>query len=175
MVLEIIKLSKEDFYDPNNVLRQKSGAVLVFDSEFQEELNNLIETFEKGRGVGLAAPQLGIFKRFAIINPDKKENPNHLIIVNPEIVSLTGSKKAQKEACLSLPGYKGNVIRKTKLRLKYQDRFGVEHEEVFTDFQARVIQHEFDHLDGILFVDRMPSEDALEEVVAENATTTTPS
>lgn len=164
MVLEIIKLSKEKFFDSANILRQVSEPVLSFDAPFQDQLNDLIETFEKGSGVGLAAPQLGIFKKFAIINPQKKENSDHLIIVNPEIVTLTGSKKRQKEACLSLPGYRGDVIRKTKLRLKYQDRFGMEKEGEFSDFQARVIQHELDHLNGILFVDRMLPEDILEAI-----------
>jgi peptide deformylase len=157
MIRTVIELSKDEFFNKENPLRQVSQTVENFDEDFQKEVQDLIDTFENiGIAVGLAAPQIGIFKRLAIINPKKNEgDKNHLIMVNPEIISISGSKNTYKETCLSLPDYKGPVVRRTKLKLKYFDRYGTENHIEAKDFLVRVILHEYDHLDGILYVDRV--------------------
>ena len=161
----IIQLSKEDFYNKNASLRSRSKLVTNFDSEFQNEVDILIETFREWKiAVGLSAPQIGIFKRFSIINLEKSNYNEDLIIVNPEILSLSGKKDIKKESCMSLPQVRGDVERRDKLHLKYQDRFGNTNEIKIDGFKSRVVLHEIDHLDGILFVDRMRPDKSLENI-----------
>ena len=108
---------------------------------------------------GIAAPQVGRFQRIAILDVSGKKNtPNHghLVLVNPEIVHWEGFEIG-REGCLSVPDYTGNVIRATRLRLLAQDRAGESLELEMEGFEARAAQHELDHLDGLLFVDRVVS------------------
>jgi len=161
----IIQLDKDDFYKKDVSLRNKSELVTDFGSEFQEEADILIETFRKWKiAVGLSAPQIGIFKRFSIINLDKSNIDDDLIIVNPVILSLTGKKDIKKESCMSLPQVRGDVERRDKLHLSYHDRFGNTNEIKLEGFKSRVVLHEIDHLDGILFVDRMNPDKSLESI-----------
>lgn len=159
----VIELSKEDFCSPNNILRQISMPINDFGSEFQEELSYLIETFETiPSGVGLSAPQIGIFKRFVIINPLKNTgDKNHLIIVNPTYIQSDTTSSDYNETCLSLPGHRGKVTRNCNILVKYQDGFGIHQELQATDFIGRIFLHEIDHLDGILYVDRMTNAEEL--------------
>jgi len=162
MILDIIQLEKKHFYDKQSLLRRESVPVEDFGAEFQKEVNNLLETIDSWKiAIGLSAPQVGIRKRVAIVKVNKDETP--LIIVNPQITSLSGKKDTKKESCLSLPGVRGNVQRRYKLSLSYQDRFGELHTLNAESFFARVILHELDHLDGILFVDRMDNDESLED------------
>lgn len=161
----IIQLDKDDFYKKDVSLRNKSSLITDFGSEFQEEADILIETFRKWKiAVGLSAPQIGIFKRFSIINLDKSNIDDDLIIVNPVILSLSGKKDIKKESCMSLPQVRGDVERRDKLHLSYQDRFGNTNEIKLEGFKSRVVLHEIDHLDGILFVDRMDPDKSLESI-----------
>lgn len=159
----VIELSKEEFYSKDNILRQVSTEVILFDDVFQKEVDDLIESFEYGlRSVGLAAPQIGIFKRFAVINPLKKDgNKDHLIIINPKILYEEDIESVYLEGCASLKNYKGNVIRRCNIKISYQDRFGDLKEMEAKDFVGRIILHEMDHLDGILYIDRMTSNEEL--------------
>ncbi len=162
---DIIQLEKSDFYNEEVSLRNKSVEVIDFGDEFQKEVDILIDTFRKWKiAVGLSAPQIGIFKRFSIINLDKSNIDDDLIIVNPEIKSLTGKKDRKKESCMSLPQVRGEVERRDKLVLAYQDRYGNMNEIKLEGFKSRVVQHEIDHLDGILFVDRMSQDKILEDL-----------
>lgn len=161
---KIIELNKKDFFSENE-LRKKSEVLNFDDPTFNEIINELTEAFMNNPiSVGLAMPQIGIFKRVAIVNIDKNNNPNHLYLINPEIVSLSGSKKTMKETCLSLPNYRGAVTRREKIVLKYYDLKGELNEAKFESFTSRVVQHEIDHLDGILYVDRMENKNDLEEI-----------
>lgn len=163
--LGIIQLERSDFYNKQVSLRNKSVDVTDFGDEFQKEVDVLIDTFRKWKiSVGLSAPQIGIFKRFSIINLDKSKTEDDLIIVNPEIKSITGKKIIKKESCLSLPLVRGEVERRDKLVLAYQDRYGKANEIILEGFKSRVVQHEIDHLDGILFVDRMNPDKVLEDL-----------
>ena len=161
--MNIIQLDKEDFYKKEVSLRTQSEIITDFGSVFQKEVDVLIETFRKWKiAVGLSAPQIGIFKRFSIINLDKSKVDDDLIIVNPVILSLTGKKDIKKESCMSLPQVRGDVERRDKLHLSYLDRFGIKNEIKLEGFKSRVVLHEIDHLDGILFVDRMNPNKSLE-------------
>lgn len=161
----IIQLDKDDFYKKDVSLRKQSELVTDFGSKFQEEADILIETFRKWKiAVGLSAPQIGIFKRFSVINLDKSNINDDLIIVNPIILSLSGKKDIKKESCMSLPQVRGDVERRDKLHLSYLDRFGNTNEIKLEGFKSRVVLHEIDHLDGILFVDRMNTDKPLESI-----------
>jgi len=163
--INIIQLDKSEFYNQDIALRKQSEIVTDFGSEFQAEVNELVEIFRKWKiAVGLSAPQIGIFKRFSIINLDKSKIDADFIIVNPIILSLTGKKDIKKESCMSLPQVRGDVERRDKIHLQYQDRFGNNCETKLQGFISRVVQHEIDHLDGVLFVDRMYPEKTLESL-----------
>jgi len=102
-------------------------------------------------GVGLAAPQIGISKRIAVV--DIRED-NKIVLINPEIIVEEG-KSVMKEGCLSIPGEIGDVVRSEKIKVKSLDRKGNEIEFEAEGFEARAIQHEIDHLNGILFIDKV--------------------
>lgn len=162
MILELIQLEKKDFFNKASKLRDRSLPVTDFGVDFQQEVDNLLETFMSWKiAVGLSAPQVGIKKRLAVISLDKNNEP--LIIVNPVIISDSGKKDTKKESCMSLPNVRGDVVRRYKLSVKFQDRFGEEKSIDAEGFLARVILHEIDHLDGILFVDRMDNNKQLED------------
>lgn len=153
-ILSILKL-------PDPRLKQVSEAVTEFDDALQAFIDDLEETRQNGpAAVGIAAPQVGMFKRIVIIDcsTTRKPVPNHghLILVNPEITHWEGYEPG-REGCLSVPDYTGNVIRATRIRLAALDRSGEPVEYEMEGYEARAAQHEIDHLDGMLFVDRVVS------------------
>ncbi|MBU0499171.1 MAG: peptide deformylase [Gammaproteobacteria bacterium] len=153
-VLEILTI-------PDERLKQSSAPVEVFDDALRAFIADLEETRLAGPGaVGIAAPQVGRFQRICIVDVSqtKKPVPNHghRVLVNPEISHWEGFEIG-REGCLSVPDYTGNVIRATRIRLKAQDPFGNPLEYEMEGFEARAIQHELDHLDGLLFIDRVVS------------------
>ncbi len=153
-VLEILTV-------PDSRLKQVSEDVEIFDDELRAFIDDLEETRRAGPGaVGIAAPQVGRLQRIIIVDVSnsKKPVPNHghLVLVNPEITEWNGFEMG-REGCLSIPDYTGNVIRATSIRLKAMDRFGTPLEYGMEGFEARAIQHELDHLDGMLFIDRVVS------------------
>ncbi len=153
-VLEILKA-------PDERLKQFSEEVEIFNDELQDFIDDLEETRQAGPGaVGIAAPQVGRLQRVIIVDVSKtkKPVPNHgyVVLINPEITEWNGFEMG-REGCLSIPDYTGNVIRATDIKLKAQDRFGNPLEYEMEGFQARAIQHELDHLDGMLFIDRVVS------------------
>lgn len=110
----------------------------------------------------MAAPQVGIQLKVSVININKDKTGDIFILVNPVILSTSGKKDKKKESCMSIPHYAGEVERRDKISISYQDRFGVEHSLNTDGFLARVIAHEVDHLEGFLYVDRMSDITALE-------------
>lgn len=153
-VLEILKL-------PDPRLKQVSEPVTVFDEALRRFIDDLEETRQNGpAAVGIAAPQVGVFKRVVIVDcsQTRKPVPNHgyLILVNPEITHWEGYEPG-REGCLSVPDYTGNVIRATRIQLQAQDPWGKPLAFDMEGYEARAVQHEIDHLDGILFVDRVVS------------------
>ena len=130
--------------------------------DLKKLVENMYETMYESDGVGLAAPQIGLPIRLIVIDADvlKDTFPElegvKMTLVNPELDILTDSPTVSRsEGCLSLPGLSENVVRHEKVRLNWLDTDFVEHEQVFEGFLARIIQHEYDHLDGILYVDRI--------------------
>lgn len=152
-ILDILKL-------PDPRLKQVSEPVDSFDQALRDFIADLEETRLAGPGaVGIAAPQVGHFQRIVILDLSsrpKTPNHGHLVLINPEITHWEGFAMG-REGCLSVPDYTGNVIRATQIRLKAQDADGVEHQYEMEGFEARAVQHELDHLDGLLFVDRVVS------------------
>ena len=138
---------------PNPLLKQKSARVTEFGKAAQKLFDDMIETMYVEDGVGLAAPQVGILKRILIASPTMKEGGEY-VIVNPEILQASG-RESGAEGCLSFPGISAEVFRAKKIRLRYQDRLGKFHEIEIQDFFSRIVQHEMDHLDGILLIDRI--------------------
>ncbi len=146
---------------PDERLKQISEPVTQFDDELRAFLADLEETMLAGPGgVGIAAPQVGRFQRIVIVDCSRtrKPVPNHgrLFIINPEISQWDGMAVG-REGCMSVPDYTGNVIRAEKVTLRYQDASGESHELSAEGYEARAIQHEIDHLDGMLFLDRLVS------------------
>lgn len=145
---------------PNPVLREKTSLVTVFDQKLKELVDDMAETMYDAPGAGLAANQIGeTLKVLLIDNTDKDENPEereYLALVNPEIVSGEG-KQIDKEGCLSVIDLTAEVKRFQKISVRAQDIEGNSLEFEAEDFMARVIQHEVDHLNGILFIDHLSS------------------
>lgn len=146
---------------PDTQLKQESVAVESFDARLQSFIADLEETRLAGPGaVGIAAPQVGKFHRIVIVDVSKLKRPvanhGHLILVNPEITSWEGYAVG-REGCLSVPDYTGNVIRAERIHLIAFDPTGERREYDMEGFEARAIQHEMDHLDGLLFLDRLVS------------------
>src|SRR5882672_7073808 len=142
----------------NPVLRQKAKKLSQIDRPIQKLIDDMIETMKVAPGVGLAAPQIGVPLRLAVIDVDDKIT----VIVNPEIVKTTGEVELD-EGCLSVPGFWGRLNRAERVSVKAQDRHGKElrirdAEGLF----AQALQHEIDHLDGYLYVDRMETLDKLQ-------------
>jgi peptide deformylase len=153
-VLDILTL-------PDPALKQVSTPVERFDDELLAFIDDLEETRRNGpAAVGIAAPQVGRFQRIVIIDcsTTRKPVPNHgrLVLVNPEITEWDGYEMG-REGCLSVPDYTGNVIRATRIHLVACDPDGNELAFDMTGYEARAAQHEIDHLDGKLFVDRVVS------------------
>ena len=150
-ILEILKL-------PDPALKQASEPVTAFDDELRAFIADLEETRQNGPAA--VGPQVGYFKRVVILDcsTTRKPVPNHghLILVNPEITHWEGYEPG-REGCLSVPDYTGNVIRATRIHLVASDPDGNLLEFDMEGYEARTAQHEIDHLDGMLFVDRVVS------------------
>jgi peptide deformylase len=148
------------------VLRQRAVEVSpdeLRSAETQRLINELIETRRDCGGAGLAAPQVGISKRIAVVEVDEATRRRYpykplvplTVIVNPEIEPLSDEKLLINEGCLSVPGLRGDVERYTQILVRYFDRKGAPHERVVNGLTAGTFQHEVDHLDGVLFLDRV--------------------
>lgn len=145
---------------PDPRLKQISEPVDDFGAAFRAQLADLEQTRLAGpAAVGIAAPQVGWFQRVVIVDVSSKPdipNHGHLVLVNPEITEWDGYAVG-REGCLSVPDYTGNVIRAERITLRAQDQDGEPHEYQMEGFEARAVQHEIDHLDGLLFIDRLVS------------------
>jgi peptide deformylase len=155
---------------PNAILRQKVKPVTQFDDALQTLIDNMIETMRSASGVGLAAPQVGENRRLAVIESLLKvdEEGNEIpdsrdlfVIVNPEIVWHSRSTEDGIEGCLSIPGYLGEVERAESIRVRAQDRNGKKVKLKLSGWTARIFQHEIDHLNGVLFIDKLTAPENL--------------
>ena len=140
---------------PEPVLKLKAAPVTVFDAELRRLAADMLDTMYAAPGVGLAAPQVGISRRLIVLDCSPKEGDrNPLVAVNPEIVGAEG-ECCEEEGCLSVPEYYAKVPRREKVRVRFQDLDGTPREIEADGLWAICLQHEIDHLDGILFVDRL--------------------
>jgi peptide deformylase len=140
------------------VLRQRAQAIEAIDDEVRSAAQDLLDTLEKADGVGLAAPQIGIARRILIIAPPPLEGEARAhprVFVNPSVVEKLGPSIAAEEGCLSIPGIYEMVRRPRKIRVTATDLEGREIDETLEGIAARILQHEIDHLDGVLFIDRI--------------------
>lgn len=145
----------------NPVLRKVAEEIDENYKDLDKLISNMFETMYKAEGVGLAAPQINKSIRLMVIDatPFEEDEPDlkdfKKVFINPEILEFKGEKEAFNEGCLSLPGIREDVIRPTKIRINYLDENFVEHEEEWEGIKARIVQHEYDHLEGTLFIDHI--------------------
>jgi peptide deformylase len=143
---------------PQQVLRQKARKVTEFNTDLQKLIEDMVETMREAPGVGLAAPQVNVSKRVIVVEfgdeEDEEIPPKLYVVVNPEIVRSSEESVAGIEGCLSIPGLVGEVERSKEIVVKGYNRYGKPVKIKASGWLARIFQHEVDHLDGILFVDR---------------------
>ena len=143
---------------PDPTLRRKSHKVTTFDREFQTLVDDMILTMRQAPGVGLAAPQIAVPYRLIVVefgDEEDEEKPKKLyVLANPELIHGSEEKATAIEACLSVPGLVGEVERHQQVLIRGFNRFGKQVRIKAAGWLARIFQHEMDHLDGILYVDR---------------------
>ena len=140
--------------EPDPILRKKSESLEKVDDEVREFLDDMLETMYAAPGIGLAAVQVGILKRIIVIDISKdKEKKNPLFLINPEIIFRSKKTSIYEEGCLSLPGHFAEIERPAECQIKFVDYNGKEKELTANGLLATCIQHEVDHLNGVLFID----------------------
>ncbi len=138
----------------DRILRKKSREIEEITDRIKTTLYDMAETMEYKEGVGIAGPQVGVMRRMFVAKPYPDEHPEDIyFIINPEIYETEGEQEGE-EGCLSVPGMQGTVIRPQKIKMRAQDIEGNWHDYEFEDFAARVMCHEYDHLEGILYTDK---------------------
>jgi peptide deformylase len=148
MILKIVKY-------PEPVLSQPGEPVTEFNDELRRLVTDLFETTYAAQGIGLAAPQVGISKRLTVIDLSLGKDPKEkLVLINPEVISSEG-RLYEEEGCLSFPEIREKVVRAAKVRIRAQDEYGKWFEMDGEELLSRAMQHEIDHLNGILFIFRM--------------------
>ncbi len=145
---------KKILTEPNKILRQKSLPVEKVDGELQKLIDDMLETMYAAPGIGLAAIQVGVPKRIIVLDIASKDEPkNPMCFINPEIIEKSETNSTYEEGCLSVPGQFAEIDRPSKCYLKYLDYYGQPKELKAEGMLATCIQHEMDHLEGILFID----------------------
>ena len=140
--------------EPNKILREKSIPVEKIDEDLQKLMDDMLETMYAAPGIGLAAIQVGVPKRVIVLDIAPKDEPrNPIFFVNPEIIKKSDNNSTYEEGCLSVPGQFAEVDRPDKCHIKYLDYHGQPKEIKAEGMLATCIQHEMDHLEGILFID----------------------
>ncbi len=140
---------------PDPILQRPAGPVTVFDADLRQLVDDMFESMYAAQGIGLAAPQIGVAKRLTVVDLSYQKTPeDKLVLINPQVVTSDG-KSFEEEGCLSLPDIREKVTRATRIQIRAQDVAGnwVEHDA--KNLLARVLQHEIDHLEGILFIYRI--------------------
>ncbi len=142
--------------EPNNTLRKKSLPVEKIDKDLQILMDDMLETMYAAPGIGLAAIQVGVPKRVIVLDIAKKEEPKQpMYFVNPEIIEKSQNNSSYEEGCLSVPGQFAEIERPDRCHIKYLDYYGKIQQIKAEGMLATCIQHEMDHLEGILFIDHL--------------------
>ncbi|HEY91412.1 MAG TPA: peptide deformylase [Dehalococcoidia bacterium] len=144
----------------DSILRQKAKRVKTIDNSIQKLIDDMLETNRAASGAGLAAPQVGVSLRLAIIQLSEDEE---YILINPQIMRRTGTRTVT-EGCLSIPGYVGDIQRSEKVSVRATDRNGKEYRVRSDGLLAEALEHEIDHLNGVLYIDYLDSLDELRKV-----------
>ena len=151
---------------PDPVLRRKAKRVNRVDESLNRLIDDMIETMRHASGAGLAAPQVGVSLKIAVIGmPDE----DIIVLVNPEVVKKSGERTVI-EGCLSIPGYRGEIKRAEQVTVKAFDRSGKAFRIKADELLAEALEHEIDHLNGVLFIDLLESPDKLEKITDEEST-----
>ncbi len=148
---------------PDPVLRRKAKRISAIDSSIQRLIDDMVETMQQANGVGLAAPQIGISLRVAVIQMPGEES---IVIIIPKMVKRAGEREVT-EGCLSIPGYAGEIKRSVSVTVKGQNRQGKAIRLKATDLMAQALEHELDHLNGILYIDHLEGQDKLQKIEPE--------
>ena len=148
----------------DRVLRQPAKRVAKVDDNLRKLVKDMLQTMYSADGIGLAAPQVGINKQLIVIDcePDNPETPP-LVLINPKIIRSSSQSCVSDEGCLSIPGVYLEVNRPEAIEVSFKNELGKPQKLQASDLLARVIQHEMDHLNGVMFVDRVQNEIALTE------------
>ena len=150
----------------DSVLRQKAKRVPTVDGSIQRLIDDMIETMRQTNGVGLAAPQVGVSLRVVVLQMPGEEP---IVIVNPQMVKRSGEREVI-EGCLSVPGYYGEIKRSVSVTVKGWDRQGKAIRIKATGLLAQALEHELDHLNGILYIDYIESQDRLHKIEPDTGT-----
>ena len=150
----MIMALREILIEPNKILRTISSRVDVVDKDLQRLMDDMLETMYAAPGIGLAAIQVGVPKRVIVLDLAPKDQPkNPMYFVNPEIINKSSNNSVYEEGCLSVPGQFAEISRPDKCYVKYLDYYGQPRELKAEGMLATCIQHEMDHLEGVLFID----------------------
>ena len=144
---------KKILTEPDPFLRQKSENVDKVDKEVRKLMDDMLDTMYAAPGIGLAAIQVGVPKRIIVIDLSKEEEKNPLYFINPKIILKSNTKASYEEGCLSVPGQFAEIDRPDQCHINYLDYYGKQQELKAEGLLATCIQHEMDHLEGILFID----------------------
>tara|TARA_B100001971_G_scaffold207614_1_gene228049 strand:+ start:396 stop:920 length:525 start_codon:yes stop_codon:yes gene_type:complete len=145
---------REILTEPNEILRKKSLLVDQVDGDIQKLMDDMLETMYLAPGIGLAAIQVGVPKRVIVLDIARKDEPkNPMYFINPEIITKSKDSLSYEEGCLSVPGQFAEITRSSNCYIKYLDYYGQPQELKTEGLLATCIQHEIDHLEGILFID----------------------
>jgi len=150
-------------------LRTPANRIVKVDDSIRKLAKDMLITMYSAKGIGLAAPQVGVQKRIIVIDlnfEDPHTPPN--IFINPEIISSSASLDTYEEGCLSIPGVYLNVVRPSSIKFSYRDEMGRPKKMNAEGLMARCVQHEIDHLNGVLFVDKVTDQDELKKQLTEN-------
>jgi peptide deformylase len=140
---------------PDPILQQPTELVAEFNDELRQLADDMFESMYEAKGIGLAAPQIGVGKRITVIDLSFQQNPEEkIVLINPEIIFREG-RQYEEEGCLSLPDIRDKVVRAARVKVRAQDLKGEWFEVEGDELLARAFQHEIDHLDGVLFIYRV--------------------
>jgi peptide deformylase len=148
---------------PDPVLRRKAKRISALDAKIQKLIDNMLETMPAASGVGLAAPQVGVSLRLVVIGMPGEEP---IVLINPEVVKRSGEREVD-EGCLSVPGYRGKVKRSEAVTVKARDREWKERRYKGSDLLGQVLEHEIDHLNGVLYIDGIEDPEDLYSIEPE--------
>ncbi len=153
----------------NSALRKPAKRISKVDGSIRDLVKQMLHSMYSAKGIGLAAPQVGIHKQLLVIDLDiENSSTPPIILINPEITEFSASIETYEEGCLSIPGVYLNVIRPSSIKLNFRDEMGRPKKLNTDGLLARCIQHEMDHLNGVLFVDRVNNEEDLRKELKEH-------